>query len=197
MTAPTTAVFPFLRGTRISLPGFPPLSPSERAGAREVSKIFRAWGLRRVVRIKDLDGRHGSYIVLIKIPAARISVGALGAIRFPSGLYGYVGSAAGLSVTLAHRLARHWRRDKARRWHIDYVTSHPGVSLVAAYVSVGSRLPEARMAQLCAQRFPVVPRFGNSDLRGRTPGHLFLLQPECYPAGVLSLYLKASILRGR
>jgi len=32
------------------------------------------------------------------------------------------------------------------------------------------------LARFCAERFPVIAGFGNSDKRGKTPGHLFLLQ---------------------
>ncbi|MBI4402317.1 MAG: DUF123 domain-containing protein [Nitrospirae bacterium] len=140
-----------------------------------LAKMFRAWGLSRANRIEELADWQGNYLLLLMIPAASITVGALGPVRFSAGLYGYVGSACGHSVTLAHRLTRHLRREKACRWHIDFVTSHAGVAPVAAYVSVSSSLSEERLARLCAERFPVIARFGNSDLRAKTPGHLFLL----------------------
>ena len=37
---------------------------------------------------------------------------------------------------------------------------------------------EIRLANLCAERFSVIRRFGNSDSRGGTPGHLFFIAPE-------------------
>lgn len=143
-----------------------------------LARTLRAWGLTRMTGIEKLAGRRGSYLLLLRAPDARITVGAVGLVPFSAGLYGYVGSANGRSVTLAHRLARHWRKKKARRWHIDYLTSHRLVVPVGAYVSVGSKLSEERLAQLCAERFPVIAGFGNSDKRSTTPGHLFLIQPE-------------------
>lgn len=141
-----------------------------------LARTLHAWGLKRVTRIEELADQRGSYLFLLRVPDASIKVGTVGPIRFRKGLYGYVGSANGRSVTLAHRLGRHLRLDKARRWHIDYLTSHRLVTPVAAYVSRGSVLPEERLARLCVKRFPVITGFGNSDLRGATPGHLFLLQ---------------------
>jgi len=143
-----------------------------------LTRTFHAWGLTRVTRIEELADQRGSYLLLLRVLGARITVGAIGPIRFRKGLYGYVGSATGRSVTLAHRLGRHLRRKKARRWHIDYLTSHRLVAPVAAYVSMGAVLSEARLAGLCAERFPAIPGFGNGDQRGTTPGHLFLLQPK-------------------
>lgn len=142
-----------------------------------LTKVVRDWGLTRVARIEKLAGLRGSYLVVFRVPGGRIRIGALGAIHFPAGLYGYVGSADGRSVTLAHRLSRHLRRRKLRRWHLDYLTISPGTVPVAAFVAPGGRLSEARLASLCARRFPAVPKFGNSDHRSKAPGHLFLLRP--------------------
>lgn len=155
------------------------MRPNRQAEPRSLARIFHAWGLKRVTRIEELADQRGSYLLLLRVLGAMITVGAAGTVCFSAGLYGYIGSANGRSVTLAHRLARHWRRKKARRWHIDYLTSHRLVTPVAAYVSVGSGLSEERLARLCAKRLPVIAGFGNSDKRGTTPGHLFLIQPEC------------------
>jgi Uri superfamily endonuclease len=70
------------------------------------------------------------------------------------------------------------QKHKPRRWHIDYLTTHPRISGIGAYVSCDGCLTEPSLARLCATRFPVVPRFGNSDRRSTTSGHLFLLQPQ-------------------
>ncbi|MEW6544696.1 MAG: GIY-YIG nuclease family protein [Nitrospirota bacterium] len=125
-----------------------------------------------------MAGAQGVYLLVLKVPGETIRVGALGRLSFAPGLYGYVGSARGRSATLGHRLARHLRLDKARRWHLDHLTSHPRVQPVAAFLSEGDKLTERRLARLCTARFPAIPRFGNSDQRGKTPGHLFLLRPD-------------------
>ncbi len=162
-------------------------SPWTRHGSRvtvpsALGRMFRAWGLKRVISAEQVAGRHGSYLLLLRIPFATITVGALGSVRFAPGLYGYVGSAMGKAATLGHRLARHVRRGKALRWHIDYVTLHPGVMPVSAFVSVDPIISEERLARLCAGKFAVIAGFGNSDLKKKTPGHLFLLRPVGSPA---------------
>jgi len=64
----------------------------------------------------------GLYALAISLRRARsVRVGALGVLRFDAGLYIYVGSAR---KNIDARLARHRRRDKARRWHIDYLRRH-------------------------------------------------------------------------
>ncbi len=145
--------------------------------APPLDRLLRRWGLRPVLALDRLSGWQGCYVLAVAIRPDIVPVGALGPIRFPGGLYGYIGSARGRSVTLAHRLARHLRRDKIRRWHIDYLTTRPNAQPVAAYVSSAPSLTERTLARLFASRFPAIAGFGNSDRRGNAAGHLFLLQP--------------------
>jgi Uri superfamily endonuclease len=128
--------------------------------------------------LHELQGQGGHYVLLLSIPSRKITIGALGPLKLAAGLYGYVGSARGRSVTLGHRLARHLRRRKVRRWHIDYLTTKPAVSVLGAYWTADPAVTETGLAGRCAARFPVIRRFGNSDRRGGAPGHLFLLVPE-------------------
>ncbi|MEW6246332.1 MAG: GIY-YIG nuclease family protein [Nitrospirota bacterium] len=145
--------------------------------APPLDRLLRQWGLRPVLTLDRLSGLRGCYLLAIAMTPSIMRVGGLGRIRFIRGLYGYVGSARGRSVTLAHRLARHLRRDKIRRWHIDFLTSHANAQPVAAYVSLASPITEGTLARLCASRFPAIAGFGNSDRRDEAAGHLFLLQP--------------------
>ncbi len=145
--------------------------------APSLDRLLRRWGLRPVLVPNRLSGLQGCYLLGIAVRSSTIRVGALGQICFPSGVYGYVGSARGRSVTLAHRLAHHLRHDKICRWHIDYLTTHPSVQPVAVYISAAPSLTECTLARLCESRFPTIPRFGNSDRRGGAAGHLFLLHP--------------------
>jgi Uri superfamily endonuclease len=126
--------------------------------------------------------------LLLRVPAIRITIGSLGPLRLAGGLYGYVGAARGGSVTLDHRLARHLRRRKVRRWHIDYLTTHPATTVRGAWVSTSDALNERQLACLCAQNFPVIPGFGNSDAGGGAPGHLFLLAPSSGAPGRRKLF---------
>ena len=58
----------------------------------------------------------------------RIRVGRLGRFLFPAGRYVYTGSA---KRNLEARIARHLRKEKALRWHIDWLLSAPGVKVAA------------------------------------------------------------------
>ncbi len=140
-----------------------------------LARLFRQWGMAAVADPHELMDQRGTYVLLLNVPVRRIRIGALGPVPFAPGLYGYVGSAGGRSVTLGHRLARHGRRRKVRRWHIDYLTSARTVTIVKAYWTSEATMTETRLAIRCAERFSVIPRFGNSDLRGGTPGHLFFI----------------------
>lgn len=135
-------------------------------------------GLTPVMDLDGLGSRRGCYLLVLRIPTATIRVGALGPIAFQGGLYGYVGSARGASATLSHRLAQHLRKHKRRHWHVDYLTTNPGVAPVGVYVSVNARLTERSLARRCARRFSAIRGFGNSDMRDTAPGHLFLLAEQ-------------------
>ncbi|HEX6972519.1 MAG TPA: GIY-YIG nuclease family protein [Limnochordia bacterium] len=95
-------------------------------------------------------------------------MGALGTFTFPAGLYAYVGSAQRHREA---RLARHLRRDKRLKWHIDYFRAAGEVRAVTRLQ--GGREAECRLASLLAAQpgasLPVA-RFGASDCR--CPGHL-------------------------
>ena len=100
---------------------------------RSLATLFRRWGLAAVADPQELIGRRGHYVLLLTVPASRIKIGAMGLLLLAAGLYGYVGSAHGRSITVGHRLARHMRRRKVRRWHIDYLTTAPAVTMLGSY----------------------------------------------------------------
>lgn len=56
-----------------------------------------------------------------------LAVGRLGEFEFPQGTYIYNGSA---KRNLEARIARHLRSEKKLRWHIDYLLTAPGVSVI-------------------------------------------------------------------
>ena len=117
---------------------------------------------------------RGTYALLLELhPEALITVGRLRAFCFPAGYYVYVGSALG-SGGLAARLARHRRRDKKLRWHIDYVLAHARIVGVKIDDS-GERLECAwARALLSMPRAQVVARrLGSSDCA--CPSHLIYL----------------------
>lgn len=118
--------------------------------------------------------RKGTYVLVTILDADRdITVGALGTLHFPKGLYCYVGSAmAGLD----QRLSRHLRKNKALKWHIDYLTT--SADRVYAFESYPDPIPEctlARLAEECGME-PFAKGFGCSDCSCRT--HLFSCDGE-------------------
>ena len=111
----------------------------------------------------------GLYIALFDLPRSRtLTIGQLGRFRFPAGRYLYVGSA---QRNLHHRLARHARRRKPLRWHIDYLSRH--AAFAGAIMFDARRDLECRLATMLSRScMRAVEGFGSSDCR--CGGHLFL-----------------------
>lgn len=102
-----------------------------------------------------------SYVLILHCAKdVSITVGRLGEIEFRRGYYYYVGSAnSGI-----HRIKRHFRKEKKKRWHIDYIMPHMNV--------LGCILRKDYECEL-ANRIGLtpVPKFGSSDCRCYS--HLF------------------------
>jgi Uri superfamily endonuclease len=110
----------------------------------------------------------GAYILLIRVRGARaLDIGRLGRVRFPGGNYVYIGSGMG---GLEARVARHFRRDKKVKWHIDRLL--PRAELLGAVLFPSTKRNECELARSCLS-FPgarAVQGFGSSDCR--CAGHL-------------------------
>lgn len=119
-------------------------------------------------RPQDEMPAGGVYIALFGLSTARsIRVGGLGSIGFRAGVYAYVGSA---QRSLAARLARHARRRKPLRWHIDYLSTRS--SMLGAVVIQGPKTMECRLANALARTgASPVAGFGCSDCRCQS--HLY------------------------
>lgn len=113
-------------------------------------------------------------LVLFLEKDRRIRVGALGAFDFRAGYYTYAGRAL---RGLPARVARHFRKKKPLRWHIDYFRKHAEVVEVRAVESreakaearlAGALIRKAR-ARMGADAIPA-PGFGASD--SPLPAHL-------------------------
>ncbi len=115
----------------------------------------------------------GTYALILYLPRTRaITIGALGDLRFPRGVYIYIGSAMS---GLDGRIARHLRhRDKKLFWHIDYILQYAHV--LDVWACTGARRFECKWAR-AALALPnarvIAPRFGASDCR--CPAHLIHL----------------------
>ena len=106
----------------------------------------------------------GTYHLVLRLQEARaLRVGRLGRFTFPAGYYVYTGSAmSGLEA----RLARHRRRKKKLRWHIDYLLRY--AELLEVVAIPGRRKIECernRRVLSLPEAQVVAPGFGASDCR--------------------------------
>ncbi len=95
----------------------------------------------------------------------RIAIGRLGEFDFPAGRYVYTGSA---KRNFEARIARHLRREKTLRWHIDYLLIAPGVTVTEI---IRSQAGECDLNQATPGAIPV-PGFGASDCGRGCGSHL-------------------------
>ena len=110
----------------------------------------------------------GLYVAAFRLDAdRRIRVGRLGRFQFRRGVYLYVGSA---QRDREARLARHTRRRKPLRWHIDYLSAK--ATMLGAILVPGGRDAECALAAEVGKIYPrFIDGFGASDCR--CGGHLF------------------------
>lgn len=104
---------------------------------------------------------RGTYVLVLRLVRGRIlDIGSLGNIRFARGYYAYVGSAR---RGMRARVARHVARTKRKRWHIDWLTTQPGVVPVSV-ASTERTGVECRMAAALSSKADLrVKGFGCSD----------------------------------
>ena len=95
----------------------------------------------------------------------RIAIGRFGQFLFPAGRYIYTGSA---KRNIEARIARHLRKEKSLRWHIDYLLSANDVKVV----SVKRCTEEECALNQRGRGVVVVPGFGASDCRKGCGSHL-------------------------
>ncbi len=109
----------------------------------------------------------GVYHLVLRVPQTRlVRVGRLGTFEFPSGYYVYTGSALN---GLESRIARHRRRRKKLRWHIDYLLQTAEI-VAAVEVLTRRRVECARNRRVLATAGArVIARgFGASDCQCET-----------------------------
>ncbi len=103
----------------------------------------------------------GIYILILKIRKdIAVRVGALGIIHFKKGLYAYIGSAQN---NIEKRIKRHYLRDKKKWWHIDYLTTNNGVTILDVLYKEAGKDEECRTARILAQKNEIIEGFGSSD----------------------------------
>jgi sugar fermentation stimulation protein A len=113
----------------------------------------------------------GCYIAVFRLAApTAVIVGRLGAFELPAGIHLYTGSA---QKNLTARLARHSRRDKPLRWHVDYLSTRAEM-LGTIIVEHAPKHRECELAEELADLGErTIARFGASDCG--CAGHLIHL----------------------
>lgn len=89
-----------------------------------------------------------------------ITVGALGRIKFPPGIYAYVGSAQN---NLEKRVQRHFSKDKKKFWHIDYFLNTKYSTILEVLFKKAGKAEECRLAKEIAKIGNSVKGFGCSE----------------------------------
>ena len=108
------------------------------------------------------------HLILHMAKPAAVRVGRLGRFTFPGGYYVYTGSAMN---GLEPRLARHRRRRKKLRWHIDYLLRRAElIDILAIPTPRRCECERNQQALSLPGAEAVVPGFGSSDCR--CPAHL-------------------------
>ena len=121
--------------------------------------------------VAGLDPAPGAYILFLRIDTPALLPERFGG-ALPPGTYAYCGSARGPGGLKA-RLSRHLRRDKTKRWHIDWLTSL-ATEIAALAIPGGDECAlRAALARLPGASHPV-PGFGSSDCQN-CPSHLLRL----------------------
>lgn len=116
----------------------------------------------------------GVYVLLLRLETPlKASIGFLGPVELPCGIYAYVGSARGPGGLRA-RVSRHLGKVKSLKWHIDYVTSSPQAkpeALVYAETLEDIETPiSVRLGESPCFK-PSLKGFGSTDKKSET--HLF------------------------
>jgi len=122
-------------------------------------------------KISDINKSTSYQLIILLRQHCQVQVGALGRFDFEAGYYVYSGSA---KRNMEARLARHCRKDKPLRWHIDYLTSHPASEVIDTRTYDAD---ECQLNQACAGAIPI-PGFGASDCRSGCGAHLKYLGNE-------------------
>jgi Uri superfamily endonuclease len=120
----------------------------------------------------DLPAGAGAYILTIRLDVPlRPDIRAFRGTGLTPGLYAYCGSARGPGGIRA-RVARHLRKSKPFRWHVDRLTAVGSVERI--WVAVGGNECDLADEILSRGGTMPLPGFGSSDCN-RCRAHLIAL----------------------
>lgn len=131
----------------------------------------------------------GIYILEMSITSqTQIGIKKFRNIRLEKGYYYYAGSA---QKNLYHRVSRHFRKDKIVHWHIDHLTTQPGIKLESSLIiPYAEKEIEWELAYNLENYFDCsipLPGFGNSDTN-KTKSHLFYKRSKIPYSHFISRY---------
>lgn len=111
----------------------------------------------------------GVYILLILIDGdVAVKIGSLGKIFFEGGFYAYVGSAQN---SLEKRVARHFKKERRKFWHIDYLLEDERTKIIEVFYKETEKGEECRIANKIRESNQPIKGFGSSDCGCKS--HLF------------------------
>ncbi|WP_456443622.1 GIY-YIG nuclease family protein [Caldithrix abyssi] len=117
------------------------------------------------------EQRYITYQLMLEIKEPiTLTIGVLGRFTLPAGRYLYTGSAR---KNIDQRICRHFKKVKPRRWHIDYLTTHPAVTIIAVQKFSAE---ECQVNQQSPGQI-LITGFGASDCLQNCGAHLKFLPP--------------------
>lgn len=139
-----------------------------------ISKVYQ--GIVAMSPLKTSLEKGTYALIIFASDELSINVGGLGLINVLPGYYTYTGSALGSGVTsLQHRLARHLRIPKKKRWHIDFLLADKNVNVEAIATVPSKQSLECQINQLIRHQMKakiLIPKFGASDCQSGCRSHL-------------------------
>jgi len=100
-----------------------------------------------------------------------VDAGALHHVQLRKGFYVYVGSA---QTGIEKRVGRHLSTAKRKFWHVDYLLSTKGTSVLGVFQMPGPKSRECEVARRLDSVGTAVDNFGSSDCHCRS--HLFRVE---------------------
>ena len=88
-------------------------------------------------------------------------------------IYAYVGSA---QTNLEKRVNRHFRKEKRRFWHIDYLIDNHAAKILKVLFKEAAKTEECKIAWEIGRRNEAVSGFGCSDCNCKS--HLFFIKNQ-------------------
>jgi len=135
---------------------------------------------------QSIPAVKGVYALVIDISReVRIEIGSLGKHLLRKGCYVYVGSAKGPGG-LRGRISRHLRKNRRKRWHVDYVLEIGEVKLIAYVASDISECSVVKKLLKIGLTAPI-KGLGSSDCKQGCPAHMLYTND---PSAVMR-YLRA------